>query len=361
MLQVLFSQTCAPRIAHGDPHAFGKVAEGQVGHRDSSLNGFVLGTQDKLHVHRVTMADRNGGLQPFEPDLPGPPERIRPTTELAKVLHTPILPCNLRPCNGLNPYQPELKIGRRIAESAGAVALDYKSKGIGFESKSDESPVTVADRECEKLIVAELQKAFPGDGLLGEEGALKESTNGRKWIIDPIDGTRDFIRGTRAWSVLIGLEQDGEVVAGFAYFPAHLEMYFAAKGAGAWWIPSPEAEAQRLQISAISKLSEALVCFNGLSYAHDYPFAKHLTDWLSKTWTVRSMGGCLDAMLVSSGRADVWVETRAKPWDLAPLKIIAEEAGAVTFDFAGENTIYGGNFAITVPALAEEVKRFLAS
>jgi histidinol-phosphatase len=261
----------------------------------------------------------------------------------------------------MNPYQNELKIGRRIAESAGAVALDYKSKGIGFESKSDESPVTVADRECEKLIVAELQKAFPGDGLLGEEGALKESTNGRKWIIDPIDGTRDFIRGTRAWSVLIGLEQDGEVVAGFAYFPAHLEMYFAAKGAGAWWIPSPEAEAQRLQISAISKLSEALVCFNGLSYAHDYPFAKHLTDWLSKTWTVRSMGGCLDAMLVSSGRADVWVETRAKPWDLAPLKIIAEEAGAVTFDFAGENTIYGGNFAITVPALAEEVKRFLAS
>jgi fructose-1,6-bisphosphatase/inositol monophosphatase family enzyme len=73
------------------------------------------------------------------------------------------------------------------------------------------------------------------------------------------------------------------------------------------------------------------------------------------------MGGCVDAMLVSSGRADIWVETQAKPWDLAPLQIIAEEAGAVTFDFSGENTIYGGNFAITVPALADEVKRFLAS
>jgi histidinol phosphatase-like enzyme (inositol monophosphatase family) len=261
----------------------------------------------------------------------------------------------------MNPYQNEINVGRRIAQRAGEVALDYKSKGIGFESKSDESPVTIADRECEKLIVAELQAAFPGDGLLGEEGAVKESTNGRKWIIDPIDGTRDFIRGTRAWSVLIGLEENGQVVAGFAYFPAHLEMYFASKGGGAWWIPAPEAEPQRIQISEITELSEALVCFNGLSYAHRYAFSKNLTGWLAGTWTVRSMGGCLDAMLVSRGSADIWIETQAKPWDLAPLKIIAEEAGAVTFDFAGEHTIYGGNFAITVPALAREVKRFLAS
>ena len=80
--------------------------------------------------------------------------------------------------------------------------------------------MTIADRACEKLIVEELQRAFPEDGLLGEEGASRESSNGRKWIIDPIDGTRDFIRGTRAWSVLIGLEEQGEMVAGFTYLPA---------------------------------------------------------------------------------------------------------------------------------------------
>ena len=261
----------------------------------------------------------------------------------------------------MNHYEKELDAGRRIAESAGSVALDFKSKGIGFESKSDESPVTIADRECEKLIVAELQKAFPQDGLLGEEGALQASTSGRKWIIDPIDGTRDFIRGTGAWSVLIGLEEHGQIVAGFAYYPAHREMYFASKDGGAWRVPSPGAEPERIRVSGISKLSEALVCFNGLSYAHRYSFSKHLTDWLAETWTVRSMGGCVDARLVSSGRADIWIETQAKPWDLAPLKIIAEEAGAATFDFTGANTIYGGNFAIAVPPLAEEVKRFLAS
>ena len=77
-------------------------------------------------------------------------------------------------------------------------------------------------------------------------------------------------------------------------------------------------------------------------------------------WTVRSTGGCLDAMLVASGKADAWIEAQAKPWDLAPLKIIAEEAGAVTFDFAGKDTIYGGNFVIAVPALADELRRFVS-
>jgi fructose-1,6-bisphosphatase/inositol monophosphatase family enzyme len=93
---------------------------------------------------------------------------------------------------------------------------------------------------------------------------------------------------------------------------------------------------------------------------HRYAFSKDLVNWLAEFWTVRSMGGCLDAVLVASGVADVWLEAQAKPWDLAPLKIIAEEAGCVTFDFKGENTIYGGNFAIAPPALAGEIKAFLA-
>lgn len=254
----------------------------------------------------------------------------------------------------------EIQIGCEIARRAGTVAREYRSRGVGVETKSDDSPVTVADRECEKLIVGELQKAFPADGLLGEEGALQEGTSGRKWIIDPIDGTRDFIRGTRAWSVLIGLEDRDEVAAGFAYFPAYDELFFAAKGSGAWWKTGPDAEPLRMTISGVEQLSSALVCVNGLSFMHRYPFGSELVEWMAGAWTIRSMGGCLDAMLVSSGRADVWLEAQAKPWDLAPLKIIAEEAGAVTFDFAGRNTIYGGNFVITVPPLADELKRFLA-
>ncbi len=253
----------------------------------------------------------------------------------------------------MSKYDQELAFGRDIARQAGELALRYRQGSIGHEVKADESPVTIADKECEKLITGAIEKNFPYDGLLGEEGALKESTNQRKWIVDPIDGTRDFIRGTRAWSVLIGLEEAGEVVAGFAYFPATDEMFSAAKGGGAYW------NEEKITISNITARNQALICMNGLSFVRRYEFAPNLLEFLETFWTVRSMGGCLDAMLVASGRADVWLETQAKPWDLAPLRIIAAEAGAVTFDFEGKDTIYGGNYVITVPALADEVKRFV--
>ena len=148
-------------------------------------------------------------------------------------------------------YQNELTIGAEIARKAGDLALKIREGNIGTELKSDESPVTIADRACEQLIVAELQRAFPDDGLLGEEGAARESSNGRKWIIDPIDGTRDFIRGTRAWSVLIGLEEARTVVAGFAYFPSTGEMFSAARGEGAFW------NGDRVRASGIQQKSQA--------------------------------------------------------------------------------------------------------
>lgn len=250
-------------------------------------------------------------------------------------------------------YQNELTAGAAIARMAGDLALKIREGNIGIESKADESPVTIADRACEKLIVEELTKAFPDDGLLGEEGAARESVNGRRWIIDPIDGTRDFIRGTRAWSVLIGLEENGSIVAGFTYLPATGEMYSAARGEGAW------LNGTRIYASGIAKKSEALLCCNGLSYMHRYPFGSELVDYLSGFWTVRSMGGCLDAMMVASGRADAWLEAQAQPWDLAPLKIIVEEAGCVTFDFKGVDTIYGGNYVICSPGMEAELRAFI--
>jgi histidinol-phosphatase len=253
----------------------------------------------------------------------------------------------------MSAYEKELAIAQRLARQAGDFALQYRKGEIQVENKCDDSPVTVADKEGEKTIANGLIEAFPEDGMLGEEGAVKDTPNRRKWIIDPIDGTRDFIRNTRAWSVLIGLEENGDCVAGVAYFPATAEMYYASKGGGAW------CNGERLHVGKAQRPCEALLCVNGLSYMHRYPFAKDLLSFFAAFWTVRSTGGCLDAMLVSSGKADAWIEAQAKPWDLAPLKIIAEEAGAVTFDFAGKDTIYGGNFVITVPALADELRRFV--
>ena len=144
------------------------------------------------------------------------------------------------------------------------------------------------------------------------------------------------------------------MVAGHAYFPALGEMYWASKGQGAF------QDGKRIHASNVQTKSEALICCNGIGFMHRFAFAHELVDWLSGFWTVRSMGGCLDAMLLARGSADAWIEAQAKPWDLAPLKIIADEAGLVTFDFIGEDTIYGGNYVICVPALAEEMKRFTA-
>jgi histidinol-phosphatase len=253
----------------------------------------------------------------------------------------------------MSAYERELIFGRDVAKRAGALALQYREGGVGVEIKPDESPVTIADKECESLIVGAIEKAFPADGILGEEGATKDTGNGRKWIVDPIDGTRDFIRGTGAWSVLIGLEEAGEVVAGFAYFPTTGELFSAAKGGGAYWNDSTA------KVSSVTKRSQALLCVNGFGLIRRYPFSDHLLEYLETCWTVRSMGGCLDAMLVATGRADGWIEAQAKPWDLAPLKIIAAEAGAVTFDFTGKDTIYGGNYAICTPGMAEDMKQFL--
>jgi histidinol-phosphatase len=251
-------------------------------------------------------------------------------------------------------WEREVEAGLRIARGAGEIALRYFRTGLGFEAKPDDSPVTVADRESERYIASALEEIFPEDGLLGEEGSEKASRSGRRWIIDPIDGTRDFVRGSVAWAILLALEADGEVVAGFSYLPAMGDFFHAARGSGAF------RNGQRIHVSAISDPAQAVICLNGFNSLTNHRLAEHLLVWLQPFWAVRSMGGCLDAMLVAQGQADLWLELSGKPWDFAPLKILAEEAGGRFFDFAGRNTIYGGNCVISTPGLEEAARRFVS-
>ncbi|HBY64694.1 MAG TPA: hypothetical protein DEH78_33150, partial [Solibacterales bacterium] len=153
---------------------------------------------------------------------------------------------------------------------------------------------------------------------------------------------------------LIAVEEDGEVIAGVANFPALGRMFVAGRGAGAW------RDGVRLHASKIESVSKAVLCFQNLN---GVPAARRsgLLDWFEGFWAVRSMGGALDAMFVAEGLAEVWIEQSAKPWDLAPLRIIVEEAGGRFFNFDGGRSIYGGNCACTNPFLEEEVRRFLGS
>ncbi len=247
-------------------------------------------------------------------------------------------------------WQHEIDVCRTAAQRAGELALAHAARGLAPEVKADDSPVTSADRECERLIVETLRAAFPDDGFLGEEGAREAGRSGRRWIVDPIDGTRDFIRSLPSWSNLIGLEVEGEVVLGTCLLPALEELYWAVRGQGAF------LGDRRIRVSAIDRRDRAVACLTAVDALARSPRAGRLLEHLSGYWAVRSLGGCLDATVVCSGRAEVWIELSAKAWDLAPFKVIAEEAGARFFDFDGKSSIHGGNAVICAPFLEQELR-----
>jgi len=251
------------------------------------------------------------------------------------------------------PFEKEVELAKLVAQEAGSLALDYQRRGVIAENKSDESPVTAADRACEKLIVETIAREFPEDGIIGEEGANRASRSGRKWIVDPLDGTRDFVRGIPLWAVLIGLEQDGQIIAGVAHCPGQNQLLWATRGGGAFANGSPT------HVSEKQMPQEAVLSFNGFHKEGIRPFAAHLVPWLQSFWAVRSLGGAMDAILLAQGKADAWIEPNAAPWDLAPLKILIEEAGGIFRTFAGENSIYGGNAYACTPALEPHIKQLL--
>jgi histidinol-phosphatase len=262
------------------------------------------------------------------------------------------------PCHEM-PFEHEIEVARKAAERSAELALRHQAAGVRAEMKPDDSPVTIADRECERLIAGMLEDAFPGDGILGEEGSRKDSTSGRRWIIDPIDGTRDFVRGNPLWSVLIGLENaldsGPEVVAGVVHLPLLLQSCWASRGGGAF------RNDARLRVSSIADLSRAALSLNALTRIPKMPFAPGLAEWTSRFWSVRCLGGTPDAIMVAAGETDIWIEPNCAAWDLAATQVILEEAGAVFFDLTGHRTIYGGSAAACTPALESELRTFLGA
>jgi histidinol phosphatase-like enzyme (inositol monophosphatase family) len=252
-------------------------------------------------------------------------------------------------------FGKEIEIARKAAVRAAALALRHQTAGVRAETKPDDSPVTIADRECERLIAGMLEEAFPDDGLLGEEGARKASKSGRRWIIDPIDGTRDFVRGNPLWSVLIGLEDNGEVVAGVVHLPLLSQTCWASRGGGAFRNDIP------MRVSPISDPRLAVLSVNSLNRIAEMPFAKRLMEWTSQFWAYRCLGGTPDAIMLAAGELDAWIEPKVASWDLAAVQVILEEAGAVFFAFNGARSIHEGNAIACTPGLERELRMFIGS
>ena len=231
----------------------------------------------------------------------------------------------------------ELEVAARAARNAAEVALRMQP-GITSESKSDHSPVTPADRECERLIAGILSEAFPDDGILGEEGARAVSRSGRRWIIDPIDGTRDYLRGNALWANLIALEVADEVMVGVVNLPMLGSLYKASREGGAYRNDS------RMHVSSKKTVEESVLCYSQFNRPERVPFKAQLPDWMARFWAVRDLGGAPDAMMVAAGQAEIW---------------IVEEAGARFLNFDGGSSIHAGNAVVFTPGLEGEVKRLL--
>jgi len=252
-----------------------------------------------------------------------------------------------------NHWSRELEVATDAAKKAAEIALRYQPN-IVAETKPDNSPVTQADRECERMIARMLCDAFPEDGILGEEGARSDSRSGRRWIIDPIDGTRDYVRGNPLWANLIALEAEGDVAVGVVNLPMLGKLYSASRGGGA------RMNGSGMQVSSKTSVEDSVLCVNGYDKMANLPFRERLLDWMARFWAVRGLGGAADAMMVASGQAEVWIEPVASPWDFAPLKVILEEAGARYLNMDGGSSIYAGNAIGCAPGLEQEVRRLLA-
>lgn len=224
-----------------------------------------------------------------------------------------------------------------LARLTGDVALRHYRSGLTVERKADGSPVTIADREAEMAARAWVQRFFPDDGILGEEFGEERPLTRRRWVIDPIDGTKSFVRGTPLWGSLVALCEGERVLAGAAFFPALGEMVVAAPGAGCWW------NGTRCTVSSVASLDAATVLTTDERFL-DHPARRSGWEHLSRAAEVsRSWGDCFGYLLVATGRAEVMCDPTLSPWDAAALQPIVREAGGVFTDWDGRNTAFGGS------------------
>lgn len=253
-------------------------------------------------------------------------------------------------------WEHELETARALLLEAGKISLEYRRKGFETEIKDDDSPVTEADKATETFLVERLIAAFPEDGFLGEEGSSQEGRSGRRWILDPIDGTKDYSRGIHSYSNLLALEADGEVVVGLANHPVLGNLYSAAKGQGAW-CHSADGGVKRLQVSAVDRFGRAVLGLNGINHLAGKPFSGSIQEFLSQFWAIRCFGG-LEPVYVVAGQMDAFLSVTGKPWDYAPSKILIEEAGGCYFDFEGKPSIYSETCVVCNRALEAPIRRY---
>jgi histidinol-phosphatase len=258
-------------------------------------------------------------------------------------------------------YSDRLKFGLEMASQASSLILEhYQVNGLLVESKSDESPVTVADRGAELLMRRLLKDRFPEDGVLGEEFDDVPSQNGFRWILDPIDGTKAFIHGVPLFGTLIGVEHNGRMVAGVCGFPALNEVVYASEGEGCWWRIGTQAP-QRTHVSGVTSLAKARMMFTEPTHWKSTGRFDTIVKLMDQVKIARGWGDCYGHAMVATGRAELAVDPLMSPWDIAALIPILREAGGFCSDWKGLETVSGGDGVSGVPALKDQIIAVLST
>jgi histidinol-phosphatase len=240
-----------------------------------------------------------------------------------------------------------------LGRGAGEITLKYFRKQPQTSTKSDGSFITIADREAESYLRRRIAEAFPEDGILGEEEGELQGRSGRRWILDPIDGTFAFVHGVPFYGVLIALEIEGELTVGVVNIPALGELVSAAKGVGCF------LNGERVRVSSTAALEDALLLCTDFSACARYGFGQAAELLQARAKTSRTWGDCYGYVLVATGRADVMLDPVVNLWDCAPLLPIMEEAGGTFTDWRGKRTAAGGNAVATNRVLFDEVMRVI--
>jgi histidinol-phosphatase len=240
----------------------------------------------------------------------------------------------------------EISLLKELADISDEISISrYHAQDLKIETKPDLTPVTDADRSVEEALRKILQTRRSEDLIIGEEfGSPEEiAPNSRYWVIDPIDGTKNFLRGVPIWATLIALvNRDGsgndQVIAGMVSAPALFRRWFAATGFGAFTEVNGGPAAQ-IKVSKVSELKDASISFSDLAGWGDRK--ERYLDFLEKVWRVRGIGDFWSHMLVAEGAVDIAAEPTLALWDMAPLAIIVEEAGGIFSDFSGTAGPFG--------------------
>jgi len=251
----------------------------------------------------------------------------------------------------------DLALALELADVADSITrARFRASDLVVETKPDLTPVTEADKAVERAVRSQLDAARPGDAILGEEYGVSEGASeaGRRWIIDPIDGTKNYVRGIPVWATLLALQEGEETVAGVVSAPALGRRWWAARGVGAF-AADPLTEApRRLRVSAVSALSDAQLCISGFDGWEDHGRLEGLLSLARQCWRTRGFGDFWTYMLIAEGVAEVGCEAVVSLWDLAAPQVIVEEAGGRFTDLAGAPTAGGGDALATNGLLHEQ-------